>query len=111
MVQALWQEREQLAATKEALWDQFWAYDKAGDTDGCLTIQEEQDDFGAQIYDLDGEIADIVPQSLNECLIHARLLATEWSSDATTGSRDAIDTRLAKSLLAGLESLARKAEP
>ena len=75
-------------------------------------VDIEDDDghshFGRLLYALDGEIADIVPQTLDECRLHAWLLVHEWCSEATGCSRDAIDTRLAKSLLAALERLARE---
>ncbi len=95
MLQDLWSDRERLAAEKAQV--------DIEDDDG-------HSDFGRLLYALDGEIADIVPQTLDECRLHAWLLVHEWCSEATGCSRDAIDTRLAKSLLAALERLAGRAQ-
>ena len=56
-------------------------------------------------------IADTIPQTLEECLIHARLLASVYCEPYDSMWSEKQDSRLAKSLLTGLERLSGRAEP
>ena len=52
---------------------------------------------------MESENADTVPQTLEECLIHARLLADLYCHPDFSNWAGEQDTRMARSLLAGLE--------
>jgi hypothetical protein len=96
MLQNLWNERQELMAAIDEL--------EARD-DRCDISGDEMDDLVCRLYDgPERAISRTVPQSLDECLILARLLATKYCGDFDNSNwKSAQDVRLAKSLLTGLE--------
>ena len=111
MLQDLWKEREELTTRYTQLGAIITEHYDAGDKAAVLAAEEEFNDALGKAYgDTDCAIADIVPQTLEECLIHARLLATAYCTEEESNWSDKQDALLAKSLLAGLERLAERAE-
>ena len=94
MLQDLWNQRQRLMAALAEL--------DVDDDDQPATLLSKVH------CGTDCAIADIVPQTLEECLIHARLLANVYCDPHDSRWGEKQDTRLAKSLLSGLERLARK---
>ena len=94
MLQDLWSEREQIMAAVAGL--------DIEDDDGHSALMHK-------VYSgTDVAIADTIPQTLEECLIHARLLATIYCEPCDSMWAEKQDARLAKSLLAALERLSRE---
>ncbi len=99
MLQDLWNEREELMAEIAA----HEARHDPGDISG-----DKMNDLVGRLYDgPERAISRTVPQTLDECLILARLLATKYCGEFDNSLwKDAQDMHLAKSLLTGLERLA-----
>ena len=103
MLQNLWNERQGLMAEIAEL----------EATNGRDDSGDEMNEIVGRLYNgPERAISQTVPQTLDECLILARLLSTKYCSDdyGSVWGGDQ-DVHLAKSLLTGLERLAGRAEP
>ena len=108
MLQDLWNERQALTARYTELGAIITERYDAGDNDAVVAAEAEFNDALGKAYgDTDCAIADIVPQTLEECLIHVRLLAVAYCTEEDSNWANRQDIRLVKSLLTGLERLAR----
>ena len=100
MLQDLWKERQGFMA----------AIAELEASDDSIDNDDKMNDLVRRLYDgPERTISQTVPGNLGECLILARLLSTKYCSE-DWGSKwgGDQDVHLAKSLLAGLERLARK---
>ena len=110
ILQTLWAEHQDLMVRNAELTAKLRELANAGDYIGVLAAEQENNDVLDKLHcDIACQIADTIPQTLEECLIHARLLAEVYCTEGGSWSRDQ-DVRLAKSLLAGLERLSTEGQ-
>ena len=107
MLQDLWHEHQHLMVTRDSLEKRA----EACEDPNYEPVEKELRAVSDKLHDeTDCAIADTMPETIEECLIHARLLAGMYCLPDNSNWTGKQDARLAKSLLTGLERLAGRAE-